>query len=338
MKGIIDHTNYEDYFLLYVDDELNAEERAAVDLFVARHPDLKSILESLLQTKLPADDAVEFPDKSKLFFDKPAVPDEAILLFLDKEPLDNEVREQLQNPSPELKQRIELFRKTIAVPDTSVAFPKREQLYKHTKVVSLKNWKMVAVAAMLILAVGYGIFQEQQKQPHIRDLAQGNLEIPVTSAGDTEGVIKADTIDDAPAKPASGVQEQQQAPEEGMTAKTVRKNSTVTKEKEQPRVLQNTVVSEKPAGPRKPAVVPEPEAAPVAAQQPVSTAKAVEPRPQIVPQPAAIAKAAVADENPAKEKKSFFKKLTKRIEEKVSATFDNGDGQVTVAGFAFNVK
>ena len=336
MKGKIDHTNYEDYFLLYVDDELNEEDRAAVELFLVQYPALKPVLESLQQTKLPADDTIKFADKSKLFF-KHFISDETILLFLDKEPLDDKTVQHLQNPSPELRQRMDLLRKTIVTPDLSVVFSKKDELYRSAKVVSLTHWKIVAAAAVLILAVGYGMLKEYQKPPHTADLAQGKPEMPLTHTGDTNGAVKEDTID------ASIVpdQEPEVKPVPSVSATGVKqpvlKNTPEGKEKKQSGILQNTIVSDKPSGPRKPAAVPELQTVPVIAQQPVPVAKTVEPPAQSIRPSEDLAKT-VTDEKPAKEKKSLFKKLTKRIEEKVYGTFNDGDGQVTVAGFAFNLK
>ncbi|GAA4317287.1 hypothetical protein [Flaviaesturariibacter amylovorans] len=48
----ITRANYEEYFLLYVDDELSAAGRAAVDAFVLLHPDLQEELALLADTKL----------------------------------------------------------------------------------------------------------------------------------------------------------------------------------------------------------------------------------------------------------------------------------------------
>lgn len=56
------------------------------------------------------------------------------------------------------------------------------------------------------------------------------------------------------------------------------------------------------------------------------------------PAEAGLVKVAVAQEPSVKEKRSLFKKLIKRIEDKVADSFDEGADQVTVAGFAFNVK
>ncbi len=46
----INRNNYEEYFLLYIDRELNADEQEALESFVRRHPDLEKELDRLKQT------------------------------------------------------------------------------------------------------------------------------------------------------------------------------------------------------------------------------------------------------------------------------------------------
>ena len=48
--------NYEAFFLLYADGELNAADRLAVEQFAAANPDLGVELDFLLQLRLPADE------------------------------------------------------------------------------------------------------------------------------------------------------------------------------------------------------------------------------------------------------------------------------------------
>ena len=45
----INRHNYEEYFILYMDNELPAAERRMVDEFVKLHPDLQEELSLLLQ-------------------------------------------------------------------------------------------------------------------------------------------------------------------------------------------------------------------------------------------------------------------------------------------------
>lgn len=62
----VNESTYENYFLLYIDNELNAEEKAAVEVFVLANPTYASILNELQQTKLAVTDEV-YEDKALLY-------------------------------------------------------------------------------------------------------------------------------------------------------------------------------------------------------------------------------------------------------------------------------
>ena len=51
----INHHNYEEYFILYMDNELGSDARRMVEAFVQQHPELKGELDLLLQYKLVPD-------------------------------------------------------------------------------------------------------------------------------------------------------------------------------------------------------------------------------------------------------------------------------------------
>ena len=63
----INRHNYEMFFLLYADNELDAAERKVVEAFVVLHADLKEELQSLVQTRLSADEIIPFLHKAALY-------------------------------------------------------------------------------------------------------------------------------------------------------------------------------------------------------------------------------------------------------------------------------
>lgn len=72
IESIVTEENYESYFLLYADNELNEEEKRETERFAALTPALQQELNLILQTKLTADETILFTNKSVLY--KPVVP------------------------------------------------------------------------------------------------------------------------------------------------------------------------------------------------------------------------------------------------------------------------
>jgi len=83
MKPIkqINTENYEEWFLLFADGELDPAEKKTVFEFIAKHPFLKDELEALQMTVTSADSQIEFENKKALY----KVSEETIISFLDNE-------------------------------------------------------------------------------------------------------------------------------------------------------------------------------------------------------------------------------------------------------------
>ncbi|MFZ1329148.1 MAG: hypothetical protein WAW27_08975, partial [Chitinophagaceae bacterium] len=62
----INYHNYEECFILYMDNELSGDERRMVEAFVQQHPELKEELDLLLQYKLTPDTSVIYSGKEDL--------------------------------------------------------------------------------------------------------------------------------------------------------------------------------------------------------------------------------------------------------------------------------
>ena len=66
IKMNINRHNYEEYFILYMDNELGSEDRRQVEAFVQQNPDLKEELDNLLQYKLAPDTDIVLQEEELL--------------------------------------------------------------------------------------------------------------------------------------------------------------------------------------------------------------------------------------------------------------------------------
>lgn len=154
--------NYEEYFILYMDNELKPEERGMVEAFVQLHPDLKEELDLLLQYKFTPDTDIVFSGKEELLkgqtdsFVNLSNYEEYLLLYIDNElnPAQVAAVEQFVAENLAVKKELDLLRFTRLQPET-VAFPDKESLYrKEEKVRALPVRWWRAAAAILILGAG----------------------------------------------------------------------------------------------------------------------------------------------------------------------------------------
>lgn len=162
----INRHNYEEFFILYMDNELSSEQRREVEQFVQANADLKEELDMLQQSKLIMDDTIIFDDKELLL--KPAGHidltnyEEWLLLYTDNE-LDAEQKravERFAASHPSVSEELNILQKSRLQPET-IIFPDKASLYRkeeRTRSVVMMRWTRIAVAAVLLFAVSIGGF------------------------------------------------------------------------------------------------------------------------------------------------------------------------------------
>jgi len=166
----IDRHNYEEFFILYLDNELTAEERRRVEDFAAANPDLKEELDMLLQSKLVPDTAIVFNSKEELLKQETPIGThnytEWLLLYADNElgAAHTATLEQWIAQNPAARQELELLQKARFQPDETIVFADKHLLYRkeERRVVPIRWWRMAAAAALL-MAVSTAAFMFNRK-------------------------------------------------------------------------------------------------------------------------------------------------------------------------------
>ena len=173
--------NYEEYFILYMDNELTPEERGMVDAFVLLHPDLKEELDLLLQYKFTPDTDIVFFGKQELLKGQAeslvnlSNYQEYLMLYIDNElnPAQIAAVDQFASENIAVKKELDLLRFTRLQPET-IPFPDKASLYrKEEKVRALPVRWWRAAAAILILGFGLTTLWITNRKPG-DSLAAGN--------------------------------------------------------------------------------------------------------------------------------------------------------------------
>jgi hypothetical protein len=191
----INRNNYEEYFILYNDNELNSEQMRRVEEFVAANPDLKEEFELLKELKLDPSDEIRF-DKSSLYKPitlqddilQPTADQEKLLMYIDNE-LKGKEKAALEaelSGNRILSKEFELLAKTKIVPDLTIVHPDKQSLYKREEqptVIINMVWVRVAVAAALILVLGL-VWLNRSAEPTTIAPVIANTEVPVIKSND----------------------------------------------------------------------------------------------------------------------------------------------------------
>jgi hypothetical protein len=192
--------NYEEFFILFMDNELNKEQRQMVEDFLAAHPDLRGELELLMSTRLPVE---EFDiNKEELLSENMKVNsvDEDLLLFIDNELTDEKKKIIALELATNADYKLQLtgLMKTKLDADEIISYPNKAELYRRTeRVFMLRTW--MRVAAILLVLATFGVFYfSRNSTKHTDAIAAGNnaavqkkneISIPVNHANDAQPMI-----------------------------------------------------------------------------------------------------------------------------------------------------
>ena len=168
---IINRHNYEEFFLLYVDHELSAGDRRAVESFIRENSDLEEELVMLQQSKLKPDHTIFFDNKKSLLKQSSGNAlinemnyEEFFVLYVDGE-LSEEEKTEVEKfifQYPHLRMEMDLLKQTSLQPDLDIVFEKKEILFRHEEKRAEKTilpWFRFSAAAVVLLVAGWLVFK-----------------------------------------------------------------------------------------------------------------------------------------------------------------------------------
>ena len=246
--------NYEEFFILYLDGELNAEERRDVEQFLLDNPDLQAEMDLLTQSKLTPGEDIVFADKDSLYrFASSELNDsnyeEWLLSSIDHEltPAQEAALKLFLDQRPALKQELALLQKAKLEPEV-IAFPDKASLYRQeekVRVVAIRWWRLAAAAAVLfaIVSIGFLLFNRSQQSDTggLAGTQPGKPKKLVTSSGTRANEQRATPSARTPS-PEIEQQDLQQSDELVNTTSPARSNS-----KRVPTALKQEPTPENPA-------------------------------------------------------------------------------------------
>ena len=162
--------NYEHYFLMYIDNELSGEERAAVNDFIMQYPNYANKLEALQQLKISPDTLI-YENKFSLY--KLSEQDEQSITYLDNE-MTSEEKASFENKlsaNTSLQSTVKQWQGAFLTTPTNIEIAPnfKNSLYKNSAqikplwaTVTLRRW--ASVAAILLVVIGYNLFNAENKQ------------------------------------------------------------------------------------------------------------------------------------------------------------------------------
>lgn len=166
---MITRNNYEEFFLLYVDNELSAADRQIVERFVAENPDLQEEWDLLLQCRIRPDQHLVFTDRESLLKQEEGATElinagnceTYFLSYIDGE-LDADTCRSVEafvRRHPSRLSELQRLQQTVSVPDYSIIFEHKELLYKEERPrrIGFFPWK-IAAAAVVLGVIGLMVF------------------------------------------------------------------------------------------------------------------------------------------------------------------------------------
>ena len=229
----INHHNYEEFFILYWDNELGTEQKKMVETFVEANNELQEEFRLFAETRFTPENNLTFAEKDLLQINENSLIDfsnyhEQLLSYIDDElnADQKDAVEKYATKHPAVQKELILFQKTKMQSDSAIVFPDKSALYKKEEKVRAINifWMRVAVAAALILVAGLVTIRVINNNSKGDTVELVSAEVPISQPNTPLISNQEPTVDvkkDVPIIPNTIVKKEiQKIPADNLIAKT----------------------------------------------------------------------------------------------------------------------
>ncbi len=180
MKTKINISNYEAYWLDYLNEQLSEEMESQLFYFLEKNPDLYDNLIDDDELKLKAPE-ISFQGKEKLYAENQT--DNLLIAKLENsisEENDKFITEKIKTDK-KIGRDFELYKKTKLVADKNIVFPDKNKLKKSISIPLYQRITAIAAIFLVVYVAGTYIFK-QAEDLKIENVRFSELEISVKSA------------------------------------------------------------------------------------------------------------------------------------------------------------
>lgn len=221
----INLNNYENWLLLYVDNELSHEACMALEKFLSQYPYLQSELELLQQTRLTIPN-IGMPQKNSLLKAVPMAEDNNKLLLLLDNALPEAEATQLKREiaaSESLSKEWQILQNTKLSPDEPVEFPHKELLYKKepARVRPLVYFRWAAAAVVIGMGIYVGMRLQNNAVPAKNNFVLNTTDDSTAPRAKTTNTLATSQDEAMDANNTNGTNDDVAAPQKNVNTATL---------------------------------------------------------------------------------------------------------------------
>lgn len=161
---IITRNNYEEFFIDYIEGEINAQDKVALESFLVQNPDLKEELEEMMDLDFKCESDTTIKDS----FTLKDIPFEANFddfciaqIEGDLDAYESNAFKNFIDSHPDKEKDLALYNKTKLEPDVSIVFKDKRNLKQKNKAIIFRQFVFTTLATAASIAILFSVWTSE---------------------------------------------------------------------------------------------------------------------------------------------------------------------------------